>query len=165
VDLFLIRHAKAVDSLGFQPDAERALTKKGRAQALEVGAALASHGVSFDRIVASPLVRAVQTAELIAVATRYDDALTIDAALVPQAAPVTIQARVLAPNAQCRALALVGHEPALGLLLSSLIGRSGLAMPKLGVVRLGFEEGDELATFRWFVTPKQLTPVHSLDKL
>ena len=64
----LIRHAEAGDDA--PRDESRALTVRGRADARRLGRALARRGVRFTLIVTSPLVRAVQTAEIVAAADR-----------------------------------------------------------------------------------------------
>jgi phosphohistidine phosphatase len=61
--IWLLRHAEAEDAHG-RPDAERPLTEKGRAQARAAGAALAALGVPLDACLASPRVRARDTALL-----------------------------------------------------------------------------------------------------
>jgi phosphohistidine phosphatase len=61
--IWLLRHAEAEDARG-RPDAERPLTEKGRAQARAAGAALAALGVPLDACLASPRVRARDTAAL-----------------------------------------------------------------------------------------------------
>jgi len=61
--LWLLRHAEAEDAHG-RPDAERPLTEKGRAQARAAGAALKVLGVPLDACLASPRVRARDTAVL-----------------------------------------------------------------------------------------------------
>jgi phosphohistidine phosphatase len=59
--LWLLRHAEAEDANG-RPDAERPLTDRGRAQAQAAGLALKALGVPLDACLASPLVRARDTA-------------------------------------------------------------------------------------------------------
>jgi phosphohistidine phosphatase len=102
--LYLIRHGAA----GSAPvDAERELTPEGRARFEGQVRGLARLGVRFERVLSSPLVRAVQTAEL----------------LEPLLEPGRLCARGLAealarePAAELlelctgASLALVGHEP------------------------------------------------------
>ena len=107
--IFLVRHGAAEDNhpLG---DEARGLTRAGReafrALAEEIGPELAIHG-----IVSSPLVRAVQTAEILAQACGVGD-VRIDAALIADHATVagiTALAQHLGPG-----WALVGHNPSLG---------------------------------------------------
>lgn len=61
--LWILRHAEAEDANG-RPDAQRPLTARGRRQAADVGAALAALGVRLDACLASPRVRAQETAAL-----------------------------------------------------------------------------------------------------
>ena len=56
-------------------DEHRYPTKKGRKVVREVGRVLRDLGVEFDAILTSPLVRATQTAELIAERTDYVDVI------------------------------------------------------------------------------------------
>src|SRR5437763_1638634 len=137
MDLVLIRHAKAADAECHGSDSDRPLTADGRHAALAVGAALAGHGVAFDHIFASPLVRAVETAELVAVQTRYAGQLGIEHWLEPEARPKEIEA-ALREGAGER-LALVGHEPSIGRLLSRLLDRPGLSLSKGAAVRLTWD--------------------------
>ncbi len=62
--IWLLRHGDAFDPEPGQSDAERPLTDKGRAQATAAGAALRALGVTIDTCLASPRVRARDTAAL-----------------------------------------------------------------------------------------------------
>ena len=59
--IWLLRHGEAADG---SPDAERPLTEKGEEQSRAAGAALAALGVELDACLASPKVRAADTARL-----------------------------------------------------------------------------------------------------
>jgi phosphohistidine phosphatase len=59
--IWFMRHGDAENG---EPDWERRLTDKGRRQARAAGAALEALGVEFDLCIASPRVRARETAEL-----------------------------------------------------------------------------------------------------
>ncbi len=59
--IWLLRHADAEDG---SPDAQRPLSPKGEEQARAVGAALAVLGIELDACLASPKVRARETARL-----------------------------------------------------------------------------------------------------
>jgi phosphohistidine phosphatase len=61
--IWLLRHGDAEDGEG-KPDAERELTEKGERQSRNAGKALEALGVELDVCLASPKVRARQTAEL-----------------------------------------------------------------------------------------------------
>jgi phosphohistidine phosphatase len=60
--IYLLRHGDAEDGDG--DDAARRLTAKGQRQAKAAGRALASRGTEIDACLASPRVRAAETARL-----------------------------------------------------------------------------------------------------
>lgn len=64
--VLLVRHSDAIGEGPGLSDAARWLSERGRSRALASARALAQRGLTFDRFVASPRVRAVQTAELYA---------------------------------------------------------------------------------------------------
>jgi phosphohistidine phosphatase len=162
MDLFLIRHASAAEGALYGTDADRPLTAEGRRSARAVGASLAQQGVKLDRIVSSPLVRAVETAELVAVSLEFDGELEILPELAPEGSPHQVIARLSGLSGRT---ALVGHLPSIGNLLGSLLGRpSGISMSKMSVVRLGYADGRP-AKLVWVMTPRHLQPVASLDAL
>jgi phosphohistidine phosphatase len=136
--LWLLRHADA-EPHGTRRDAERQLTERGRRQADIAGAALARMGAAFGGILASPKVRARETAEL--ALARLDgsqrDLLELHALLAGG-----VQARealeLLEGVAGGGALLLVGHEPDLSGIVGELTGaRIDLKKGGLAVVRLG----------------------------
>ncbi|MCP4444226.1 MAG: histidine phosphatase family protein [Myxococcales bacterium] len=72
-----MRHSIAVPADFQTTDDSRCLAARGRLLAAEAGLALAEHlkksGLQLEYIVTSPLVRTVQTAELVALPLQYDD--------------------------------------------------------------------------------------------
>jgi phosphohistidine phosphatase len=162
MDLFLIRHTKAHDGNAYGSDSHRPLTADGRRAARAVGEALRKKDVRFDAIVTSPLVRAVETAELVALETKYDGALAVSDSLEPGGSVQEIVERLIVPAADHGGdtLALVGHEPSMGNLLSALLGKPGLSLSKGAAVRLDWN--GKRAKLVWSVKPKRLDPDHSL---
>lgn len=160
MDLFLIRHAHAVDGDGMRDD-DRPLSAQGRRQALDVGAALARQKVRFARIVTSPLVRAVETAELVAVSLGFDGGLDVHDALRPDGGWKHLLHEVL-EGGGAEPLALVGHEPTIGHYLSKLLQQKGLSMGKGTVVRLDWHDAESAAKIVWTLSPKRLDPSPSL---
>ena len=161
MDLFLIRHAHAVDGGGLRDD-DRPLSKDGRKQALDVGAALARQKVRLGRIVASPLVRAVETAELVAVSLGFEGGLEVHDALRPDGGWKHLVRELLEPHDDHEPLALVGHEPSIGHFLSKLLQQKGLSMSKGAVVRLDWHDAERPANVVWTLSPKRLDPSPSL---
>jgi phosphohistidine phosphatase len=154
VQVYLIRHGHAVDEGAGISDEQRYLTKKGRKTMREVGRVLKEAGVELDAVLTSPLVRAVQTAEL--VAERLDFLGLIEAlpALVP-GVPVRVAAAELASRGA--AVAVVGHEPGISMLCAYLAGRPSFPPLSKGQVVL-IEDGKAA----WFVHPETLERRHLL---
>jgi len=162
MDLYLIRHAHAVDGDGMRDD-DRPLSAQGRKQALEVGGALAKQKVRLLRIVTSPLVRAVETAELVAVSVGFEGGLDVHDAMRPDGGWKHLLRDVLeAAPGNAGPLALVGHEPTIGHYLSKLLHLKGLSMAKGAVVRLDWHDAETPAKVVWTLSPKRLDPSPTL---
>jgi phosphohistidine phosphatase len=153
MDLLIIRHAKAVDGEEML-DALRPLTARGRRDALRVGKALRHAGVQLDAIITSPLVRAVETAELVAVGIHFDDGLVVQPELALGHSVQALVEHVIAPRRSLKAIALVGHEPQLGYLLRGLLRSDAVPSPrKATATRLTWDAADAPAQFQWVYHP------------
>ena len=168
LDLLIVRHAIAVEHVDWKggPDSERPLTDKGRALMKRNAAGLARAFPRLDLIATSPFVRAAQTAEIVKDAYGRVGIEEVSAlASGGERSEVVAwlrnrrqQADLAEPAAH---IALVGHEPDLGQLVSWLV--SGQAhvpfeMRKGGACLLRFSEppGAGRATLRWFASPSLL---------
>lgn len=118
--VYLVRHAHAVDAGPRLPDEARWLSKRGRKVSRKMGKRLAAEHVELDAVLTSPLVRAVQTAELLADAADYTGEIEALVALSP-GVPARVAAGELA--ARGAAVAVVGHEPGISELGAFLLGR------------------------------------------
>jgi phosphohistidine phosphatase len=124
VKIYLIRHAAAVDPGQGVSDTHRYLTAAGRHTCRQVGRLLRETGVQFDAMVTSPLVRAVQTAEILADAVDYLGTIESHTAFTPGAHPRVACKEILERGS---AVAVVGHEPGLSDLAAFLVGQPGFA--------------------------------------
>src|SRR5262249_29286741 len=115
--ILLIRHAHAIDGGG--ADEDRWLTDKGRSIARKVGDRLRDEGYVPDAVVTSPLVRAVQTAELVARGLKYKGVVEVLADLGPDASIPAARGR----EGKAGLVVGVGHEPGISALASHLAGR------------------------------------------
>lgn len=129
--LFLIRHADAAEG---RDDAVRPLSHKGEETVRRVAFALRASGeFKADRIWHSPLLRARQTARLLAEGVALDLAsLEAVRGMLPSDDPRWLAAAV---DKGRKRLALVGHEPHLGLLAGLLV--FGEAIPEAFKLRKG----------------------------
>jgi phosphohistidine phosphatase len=156
--LTMIRHAIAVPA-GTEgvPDDERPLTDKGRRRFEEIARGLSEICSGPDVLLASPLPRAMETAEI---------AARVWADVAPTGEPALAEGdvdRILAVLAQQGAdqhVAIVGHEPTLSRLLARLLGSEAaerLAFRKGGVAHLDLPgapaDGGRL---EWFARPRIL---------
>lgn len=142
--LLIIRHSTAMDrdaaARGQVPDAERPLTEKGIRRMRRAAAGLKVLVPALDVILASPRRRAVQSADLIG--ESFPDARreTLQA-LAPDGDPEAVLAdRRRRPRSEW--VAVVGHEPDLGLLASAALSgatRSFLPLKKGGCCLLTFD--------------------------
>ncbi len=157
--LYLVRHAIAEDRGDAWPDdAKRPLTRKGIGRMRQIARGLRTLGVEIDLVLASPLVRAKQTAELLANGLKPAPSLTVISALSPGVRPPQA-VDAIQPYRKARGLALVGHEPDLGELAAWLIGaKAPLPFKKGGVCRIEFDgpPAQGAGQVSWFATPKML---------
>ena len=158
-EIYLVRHAIAADRGGEWPDdAKRPLTTRGIARFKEVVAGLDWLKVEIDEIFTSPLVRARQTASLLAAGVAVKPPVKVLEALAPGHAPASVL-QELTKAARRSRVALVGHEPALGELAAHLIGSSRpLPFKKGGVCRIDIQSFSSRrpGELQWFLTPKIL---------
>jgi len=121
-------------------------------------AALDAVGVSFDQILTSPLVRARQTAEIIAEGMSTKAPLATCDALAPGRTPAQV-IEELGRYAQRDRIALVGHEPGIGELAARLVGvRAAIEFKKGAICRIDVETLPPARPghLRWFATAKML---------
>jgi phosphohistidine phosphatase len=163
MQLLVIRHAIAEDRDAFassgRDDSERPLTAAGRDKMRRVAAGLRRAVPQVDLLAASPYVRAMQTAELVAEAYGIEAIKKVDA-LVPDA-PLQQFLAWLERKASADVVAIVGHEPHLGELVTWLMSglpESRVEMKKGGAGLLEFhgQPGAGVGVLRWLMTPGQL---------
>src|SRR5919201_5536071 len=113
MQLLVIRHGSAEEVGPDGDDSRRSLTKSGRAEVKEAAAGLLTLVETIDVIASSLLVRAQETAEIVARA--YGD-LSVETvqSLIP-GSDLSVLADWLARVSSTQGVAIVGHEPHLGL--------------------------------------------------
>src|SRR5262245_43219956 len=119
-ELYVVRHAIAAERGPEWPDDDiRPLTEKGIARFKDGVAGLIWVDVVVDESFTSPLVRAKQTADLLAADISGKPPVKLLTALAPGHGPEDLMVQ-LAKAAKRRRIALVGHEPGLGELAAHL---------------------------------------------
>lgn len=152
--VFLIRHGIAIDDAPGLGDEERFLTPEGRRKTQAVGGLLRKQVGRLDRLLTSPLVRAVQTAEIVARELECDD-VRVAMALVPGGKLSQVDAAI-GDSSDVKRLALVGHEPSMSAIAAHLLGMSSFprAFKKAGVCAVTLREVGAPGVFEWFIAPK-----------
>lgn len=122
--LTLLRHAKSGWDDPTDRDFDRPLNKRGRRAAKTVGREMRDAGLEFDRVIASPAVRVVET--LADVAEGYGRPLrpAFDGRVYLATVPTLLDVVREADDAVDRLL-LVGHNPGLEALALLLTGEDG----------------------------------------
>jgi phosphohistidine phosphatase len=163
MELLVIRHAVAEDRDQFAPtgkdDGLRPLTADGRRKFRRAARAIVALAPKVDLLATSPLVRAADTAALLAEAYGLDE-LTKEPALEPDARPAALLPW-LQRCAQLERVAVVGHEPHLSSLVAWLLTRRTgqlIALKKGGacLVELGDAPRAGGGVLRWLLTQRQL---------
>ena len=153
MDIYVIRHAQALDRHQPIEDAHRPLTARGRKDARRLGKLLRRQEVELDALVTSPLVRAVETASQVCEGLEWGSALEVAPELSPGRDPIDVVREVLLPRADLDAIALVGHQPQLSALLGLLLRSPVPDLGKPSAVRVRWFGPEEAARFKWALRP------------
>lgn len=163
MDVIVVRHAIAEEREVFaatgRPDEERPVTADGARRMARGARGLARVAGDIERIATSPLVRADQTARILAEA--LDDMPVVEAPALGNEHSAAALDAWLAAQDGVAAIAVVGHEPDLGTWVArALHGEGAAPMPlrKGGACRLRFADapGPGGAELVWFLPPKVL---------
>src|ERR1700755_1718651 len=111
MNLYILRHASAgVRRLNPLLDTKRPLDKDGKAQCLQLAHVLNAMKITFDLVVSSPLKRSLQTAQLVATETGFEQNILISTALSPSSTFQQFQ-RMLRDCTAYENVLVVGHNP------------------------------------------------------
>jgi len=163
--LYVMRHGIAVErgSPGVSDDDARALTAKGKKKLQQVTAGLRRLGFKPDWIVTSPLVRAEETAAIVAQSLASDAPMDSCDALRPGGTVGELQA-FLSAQPKRRKVLLVGHEPDLSRLVAQWIGagrNTNLAFRKGGCCLIQWDDTPFASDGQlvWWLTPRLLRAI------
>lgn len=152
MEIYLVRHAEALERTEGLADEIRHLTRRGRKQAAKQARRLKKNKLRPERIITSPLVRAVQTAELLAAELGKDAVVTAHPALSSEADAMSAVS-LIREAGKAHSLMLVGHEPLLSNLAALLLGYEHVPpLAKGSCLALSWkpEQEDRAAVFQWY---------------
>ena len=168
--LTLLRHAKSGWDDPALRDVDRALNAKGRRAATTVGRHLRDQGLAFDRVVASPATRVMETLDAVAAGLGRKLAPAWDKRLYLASAEQLVEVVAELPAEVDRVL-LVGHNPGLQDLVLALVPDTAAPLreaveekyPTASLAELtlagGWSDvGSGTATLTRFVRPRDLDP-------
>lgn len=144
IELVVVRHAIACerDPIRWKDDRKRPLTAAGRSRFRKAAKGLSRFVETPNRVLTSPLVRAVETAGILEQLAGWP-AANHCLELAPQCAPALTLNRLRAERGT--RIVIVGHEPHLSRFVSACVAgtaaRTVIEIKKGGVVILRFERG------------------------
>ena len=154
--LYVMRHAEAVEGSDTLQDEWRYLNEKGRSAAEKMSSSIAKIGPKPRLTITSPLTRAVQTAEIAAEKACRKNVVEASGLLLP-GADISELIAYLKGCKDAKRVMLVGHEPQLGSLVATLLGREdgAISLKKGACVALELrpEKDDNPAAFLWYLVP------------
>jgi len=162
MELFVIRHAWAGDrdDLQWPDDDLRPLTGSGQKRFAKAAATLVELGVAPEVVATSPLLRCVQTAEILAKNIPNNPEVVELDALRPGS---DLQAAMLWTTQQAKLhqqLAWVGHSPDVDRMTAALIGGADalIRFAKGGVAAIRFDGPPEVGAgeLRWLIPGKMI---------
>jgi len=164
MNLYLMRHGVAVaaDDPAVAQDSERSLSNKGMKRMRRAARGLQHLKIPFGAVLTSPVLRARQSAEIVAAALSMEAQLEETSGLAPES---TVEHLLfsLTRYQDREHLLLVGHEPLLSRTMASLLcGSSGkimeIAVRKGSLCRIEVDgvPPKSAGILHWFLTAKQL---------
>lgn len=163
MELYILRHGKAQEhTQNRASDAKRQLTETGRKEIECIAKAMKNLELKTDEIISSPLIRAIQTAEIsLKHITNKKKSITIWNELKPEIETVKTIKKLITLKSTSSVL-LVGHEPHLtnmiGLIISDNPINLNISLKKGGLVhiRCNPNKTKMSGSLRSMMTPKQL---------
>ena len=166
--LYIIRHAIAVQAGtngSAEDDSQRPLTDEGWKKMRKIAKGLKELEVTLDLIMTSPYLRAEQTAKILAKKFELPkEKLITTEHLAPSGYPDRLVDEINKNYSEVENLALVGHEPYVGNLISMLISgdpTNSITLKKGGICRLSLErlQYGRCAALDWMLSPAQLVEI------
>jgi phosphohistidine phosphatase len=161
VNAYFLRHGEAGKRVSIPSrDFERSLTASGKNEMEKIARSMDDMGLEFDKIVASPLPRARETAEIASKFQKKSGKVELWEELRPEGNRLDFFNK-LAKVKHDSAVLVVGHDPYLSTAIGEIISGSlstRIVLKKGGLARV------EITSFspkpsgelRWLLTPKQL---------
>lgn len=152
--LYFVRHGAATDAQEWRgSDFDRPLTDKGRKQMARVAKRLTQAEIEVDLVLTSPLVRARETATIIARELGVEQ--VIDERRLADGFDSRTLEDILREQNAIEHLMLVGHEPTMSQTVGRVIGDARIEFKKGAIACVNLPDaGSATGTLLWLVPPK-----------
>ena len=158
--LIFVRHAAAIAGSAEISDEKRFLTSEGRVFFRKTAQTMLKNGIEPSLILTSPLIRAVQTAEILADTLAFSGPLVVSDELAPGFDAPALR-KLLNDYLSVDELVLVGHEPDFSNLIVTLLNlSSGFNFRKGAAIKLKFDPArpEKPAIFKWLAAGNKMIP-------
>jgi phosphohistidine phosphatase len=164
MNLYIVRHAIAVQAgtPEYEDDSQRPLTSKGKKKMKKIAQGLMKLEADLNLIITSSYLRAADTAKILRKVFDLDKSEVVETEhLAPTGYGDQLVNLINEKYGDVENIALVGHEPALGNLISVLVAGEpniSFALKKGGICRLSVDtlQYGRCATLDWLLSPSQL---------
>jgi len=157
--IHLIQHGACLPK---ELDPTQPLSPVGREQVEKTANAARILGLSFELVVASPKVRSIQTAEIIAEYTGYPtDRIEVTEA-VKAMTPASTTLDFLREYDGLDSILIAGHLPSLGNIASQILTQSSsleIGIENSGLMQLDVTFPKNKGVLNWYLTPAQLAEI------
>lgn len=161
MEIYIIRHGVAADlDNEVVEEGYRYLTLPGRNHCKIVSQKLKDMRIEFDQILSSPLIRAVQTAEIFATVLKYQGEIRTAIELIGGSS-FTRFLQLLRRYSHNKRLAVFGHAPdvnnfTLNLIKANPVKDLQINFKNSGVCKVDFDFKKETGKFIWYLNPENM---------
>jgi phosphohistidine phosphatase len=157
MEIYFLRHADAgVPGEWKGSDFERPLSPEGTSRMEMEAESIVRLRLEPSVILTSPLVRARQTAEILAKKLRMQKALIVDKRLSPGFETKDLK-EILAEHLSAKGIVLVGHEPDFSRVISACTGGGRIECKKGSLARVDMDDPSSVAgVLVWLLPPRAL---------
>jgi phosphohistidine phosphatase len=161
MDIYLIRHGVAAElDNEIAEEGFRYLTIAGRNHCKVVAHKLNEMKAVFEVIISSPLVRAVQTAEVFASIMKYNGEIKTAVELMGGSS-LSRFVQLIRRNSHYKSIAFFGHAPdvntySLGLIKERSIKDLKINFKNVSVCKINFDVKSDEGKFEWFLNPENM---------